>query len=421
MTLFLVFSAVSTSILFWLLAQWLPHKLTTVKVPRIYTQPSFHYPIKYWIFRLVLWTRKICQNQLRLRRQQASSSDAGYGVKSRNSPEEMDKLQELPQDMPKAVDAVYINGGNSEGVFMVTATARRQDNFVQTVLYLRIPSIGLLEMPTLPDTWLQDTASRSGFSGGGLTLTPISPMESWSITFDGTMRIAETGKSVKVDFNLIWKAYTKCFDFDTDLHPHVMADGIARETWSREYFDTLKRAHQTHYEQFGEVSGILHIDGHPDQRIRVQGVRDHSYGNIRDWKYFHRYALNYAHLEDGSALCVGAICMPMSLSRLVVGYFFHPDGSMDAVSETDFEFYNWGEDGQPPEKLSLKFTAGGQKYDLTCEVIQCPIFYMGEDWDARIFERFCNYTVNGIRGWGISEWDYRNYDGKEVELTQRKS
>lgn len=51
--------------------------------------------------------------------------------------------------------------------------------------------------------------------------------------------------------------------------------------------------------------------------------------------------------------------------------------------------------------------AGNKQYHLVCEVIQCPIFYMGKDWDAKIHERFCNYTVNGVKGWGISEWDYR--------------
>ena len=40
------------------------------------------------------------------------------------------------------------------------------------------------------------------------------------------------------------------------------------------------RAHQTHYEQFGEISGVVHVDGYPDQQIKVQGVRDHSYGNF---------------------------------------------------------------------------------------------------------------------------------------------
>ena len=40
-------------------------------------------------------------------------------------------------------------------------------------------------------------------------------------------------------------------------------------------------------------------------------------------------------------------------------------------------------------------------------MLDCPIFYMGVEWDAKIYERFCQYSVNGVKGWGISEWDYR--------------
>jgi len=54
-------------------------------------------------------------------------------------------------------------------------------------------------------------------------------------------RNRRTDKLVDVTFDLIWIAFTKYFDFDTDLHPNVMADAIAREKWSRDYFDVLKR------------------------------------------------------------------------------------------------------------------------------------------------------------------------------------
>lgn len=40
-------------------------------------------------------------------------------------------------------------------------------------------------------------------------------------------------------------------------------------------------AHQTHYEQFGKLSGQVQIEGYSDQTLTVFGVRDHSYGNIR--------------------------------------------------------------------------------------------------------------------------------------------
>ncbi|KAI8740892.1 CAunnamed protein product [Biomphalaria glabrata] len=414
MTPLLLFGLSAVAALYiWLFIEWVIRNLEVrhIHIPKIYRQPGLFYPLKYRLFRLILWLRKR-QNDEKQRNKLASSTDSGYGVRSRNSPDEMDKLQELPEDQPEAVDAVYFNGGNAQGVFMVAATARRHNNVVQTILYLRIPSIGLLELPSLPDTWLTSSDSFTSYSAGGLIIKPVKVMDTWSIKFDGLLRLAETGKQVEVNFDLLWKAYTKPFDFDTDLHPHVMADGIAREKWSRKYFNNLKRVHQTHYEQFGNIQGTVHVTGYDDQNIMIQGVRDHSYGAIRDWKLFHRYVLNYVHLDDGTAICVGAISMPVTLSRLVVGYVFHPDGSMDPVSSTDFEFYNWGDEGEPPDKLVLNFTAGEKSYYMMSDKIQCPVFYMGKDWDAKIYERFCNYSVNGVKGWGISEWDYRNLAGK---------
>ncbi|GFR86480.1 hypothetical protein ElyMa_006053600 [Elysia marginata] len=249
-------------------------------------------------------------------------------------------------------------------------------------------------------------------------------MEAWSIAYDGPMRKADTGETVHASFNLLWKATTKIFDFDTDIHPHAMAAAIAREQWSKEFFKTLKKSHQTHYEQFGEISGVVHVDGHPDQSIKVQGVRDHSYGNIRDWRSIHRYALNYAYLEDGSAVFIGTICMPSMLKRLDFGYVFHPNGTMDTAEKSDFEFYNWGDDGEAPEYFEVNFVAGGKNYTMKCSRVEVFYFYMGKDWDSKVHERVCNYTVNGVKGWGISEWDYRNYAGKAVEeakAEQRKA
>lgn len=44
--------------------------------------------------------------------------------------------------------------------------------------------------------------------------------------------------------------------------------------------------------------------------------------------------------------------------RLLVGYILHPNGEMDNVSWSDFEFFNHGEDGNPPKEMVLKFSAG---------------------------------------------------------------
>lgn len=369
----------------------------------IYTQPNKWYPLKFQFLLFMLKLRRRKNEQMST----ASGENAGYGVRSRSCPAEMEKVQTLPPDQPKAVDAVYFNGGNKDGQFFVAATARRQNNVVQTVLYLRLPGVGLLEIPSKPDTKLQGTDPQA-FAAGGLKLDPEDPMKVWKISYKGKLRNHETLEEHEVTFDLTWTAFTPYFDFDTDLHQHVMAESIAREKWSRKYFDVLKSVHQTHYEQFGEITGTVNIAGVGDKMVNVQGVRDHSYGNIRDWRYFHRYAINYATLADKTAVCVGCISMPITMTSLTIGYIIHPDGTKEAVSSSEFQLADHGEDGNPPKQVSFKFMAGRKEYNVTCTVQEAPIFYIGEGRDAKIHERMCTYDINGLPGWGISEWDYRN-------------
>ena len=43
--------------------------------------------------------------------------------------------------------------------------------------------------------------------------------------------------------------------------------------------------HQTHYEQFGDTTGSVNIEGHDPVQLNIRGIRDHSYG----WFLFRRY------------------------------------------------------------------------------------------------------------------------------------
>lgn len=61
----------------------------------IYSQPNKWYFIKFMIFKFLLWLRKQQQHK------EVSGENAGLGRKSRNSPEEMDKVQILPIEHPK--------------------------------------------------------------------------------------------------------------------------------------------------------------------------------------------------------------------------------------------------------------------------------------------------------------------------------
>ena len=62
----------------------------------IYKQKNKWYPVKYWVFRFMLFLRKR-QNKAT---KSTTGSNAGYGMRSRNTPEDMDKAQILPSDKP---------------------------------------------------------------------------------------------------------------------------------------------------------------------------------------------------------------------------------------------------------------------------------------------------------------------------------
>ncbi|CAL4145451.1 unnamed protein product, partial [Meganyctiphanes norvegica] len=89
------------------------------------------------------------------------------------------------------------------------------------------------------------------------------------------------------------------FDYDSQMDPVAAAKAFAYETWTREYFMSLKEHHQTHYEQMGHIGGTATIDGIKHQ-LHMQSFRDHSYGKMRDWRLMHRYVFHHVFLKDGS-------------------------------------------------------------------------------------------------------------------------
>lgn len=44
---------------------------------------------------------------------------------------------------------------------------------------------------------------------------------------------------------------------------------------------------------------------------------------------------------------------------------------------------------------------------------------MGWEWEGRVLERFCQYTVDGVPGWGVSEWHFRHRGGRPKELAAK--
>uniref|UniRef100_A0A1I8HF68 tRNA-synt_2 domain-containing protein n=1 Tax=Macrostomum lignano TaxID=282301 RepID=A0A1I8HF68_9PLAT len=343
----------------------------------------------YAAFLLLLQLRRLRRNK------DGKAEQAGMGVASRNSPAEMERPQQLPDDRkhPNAVDAVYFNGADQLGNNLIMAASRRQRNLLQCLSILRLRGVGLLEHPSHPDTNFTATEG-GGFSKSDMRIECLEPMQTWRLEFDGEMTLlpeAEAekrrrqlgttgggcGRRVRVRAQLTWRALHRQFDFDTDQDSHPLAEAVASEEWSQEMFKRLESVHQTHYEQFGEITGPVYVDDEKVADLKLQGARDHSYGNHRVWSDLYRYGLQYIYLQDRTCIAIGCVSMPNYLSK----------------PSTDFR---------------IRCLAGGRAYTVQCRAADQAVFCMGTAAEVRIYERFCDFEVNGIRGWGVSEWCYRS-------------
>lgn len=88
-----LFTVLLISLFIAFLIKWL-NKPDPPKINGIYSQPNKWYWLKYSAFRVILWLRKRQQNR------DVAGKNAGLGRKSRNSPEEMDRIQVLPTEYP---------------------------------------------------------------------------------------------------------------------------------------------------------------------------------------------------------------------------------------------------------------------------------------------------------------------------------
>ena len=40
----------------------------------------------------------------------------------------------------------------------------------------------------------------------------------------------------------------------------------------------------------------------------------------------------------------------------------------------------------------------------------------GWEWESRVVERYGKCKVNGLNGWGVTEWADRNFTGRPAEI-----
>jgi hypothetical protein len=351
------FSIISLSLL--IIAIFLLVNKNPPAILNIYQRPNGFFWLKFIFMFTILSAQKLVHKTKRVLRR-------GNLTKEFLELSELDKAQKLSPH-PNAIDAVYFNGANKSGDYLVVGTARRKNKLVDGFLYLMVKDsgLGLLETPKLPGTSLYQIEEVEEYEAEGIKISPEFPMQKWKISYEGEMKRHKNRKEVvHVRLEAEWSSDLPYFNFDTDMDACAMAKSMAYEKFSKDYFENLKANHQTHYEQHGDIKGRVTINGHI-YNIDINALRDHSFGLQREWRNFHRYGLHFLTAENGDRFNVGMICLPISFSRLTIGYVYSAgDKKIYPVTSCDLQLYQHGEDGCPPVDYAFSFEAGEQEGKL---------------------------------------------------------
>ncbi|CAG9088900.1 unnamed protein product [Plutella xylostella] len=379
----------------------------------VYSVPGKWYYLKYAVFACLYFYNKY--NKKRKEGERA----AGPGLAVAAAPEHLDRAQSLSESS-KAFDAIFfISAGKGEedkGIYVIAGCERRPMGMCNGLFYIGLPGKGLLCSKKIPDTVLFG-AEVGEFGAEGLKMTPVEPMKKWTLQYKGPMWYQnDPSKTVEVDFQGEWTATTRHFDFDTELHAPAVIRSIAREKWSREYFEGLKTAHQSHYEQFGTLNCKFKL-GEEAFQFKLRSFRDHSFGDKRDWSLMHRYAFHHMFLDDGSSVSVGVISQPCTASVFEAGEVALPNGTVLPIKWVDLQLYQHGEGGEAPRDYAFRFQAGDHVYTAQVQVEYQSIHFVSSEWEARMVERFCKFTVDGVPGRGVSEFHYRHRGGRPEQKT----
>lgn len=77
-----------------------------------------------------------------------------------------------------------------------------------------------------------------------------------------------------------------------------------------------------------------------------------------------------------------------------MGYVCLPDGKYVPMDSSDFELYQHGENGTPPKECAFQIEADHQLYTIQVEVVDQAEHRVGNNWEARMVERFIEVKVS---------------------------
>lgn len=254
----------------------------------------------------------------------------------------------------------------------------------------------------------RDAADRAFISGRQLYaageapthVACVEPGKSWTFSYEGEAQNLRSGQTIHAKLDATFEASGGIFEFGHDVDARVMAAAIAKEKWSRAFFEELQGNDQVHYEQPGRATGTLELDGEVIP-FDLPAMRDHSFGK-RDWSYMNRHFWLMALMEDGRQLNANMVSYPVL--KLMTGYY--ADGGQTVCVENA----RIVEDVVRPHEVPEAFTfeaqlTDGRTLSVACRREEVFPFPLAEG-AYTIYEGVGAFELNGAKGRGILEFGW---------------
>ncbi len=295
-------------------------------------------------------------------------------------------------------DSSYFNGIGEDGSYFFSRQSFRTTRGNEYWFEVFFPDTGLLRLKTHPGD------EGEGFQLGNLRFDCIEKGKKWKISFSGKME-GENGVK-EVDFDLEFNAKSPVIDFANAMIVESTAKSIAQAKWSKKFFEKLKDSQKQHFEQGGEITGKVTIDG-AVKEVKWDSLRDHSWG-IRKWGGWKRHVWVCGMLEDGNCFNMSMVKYDY-MGQLSAGFI--TEGVQIHYLREFPEIEGFASDPLFPEKLDLKLKySNGKEYHLQTERRAFVPYNMDNEY--RINEGVSFGSLNGVKTKLVTEFGFnpKHYD-----------
>ena len=315
-----------------------------------------------------------------------------------SSPEELERphLPEAGQDTFN--DSYYFTAHGRDGSALITRLGFRADGKNEQ-WFILVTAAG--REYRLDESAVTPPADHTS---GSLKYVCLNPGSSWEILYDGPL--VSEGRSIQSSFKGIFSSPLPLFDFGDGMPPGPMAEAMAGQPWSREWFEELKRYDQVHYEQGGSIQGELDAGGEK-YFFDFPSVRDHSFGP-REWGFMDRHAWITAVLDDGRYFNLSLVDYPI-LTGIAAGYIAGrrnaaPGGYRPLRGFPVLDDLFAGE--IVPETVGFTVRpVRNRRAEVEIYGERAYTWTMGGDYS--LTERIARFEVDGVPGRGILEFGRR--------------